>query len=300
MIKMDISIRDLQYFVALAKTLHFGKAAEECNVSQPTLSGQIAKLEAHLDTKLFERNAKKVILSDKAKLLLPLAQKILVQSSEFIEAAYQKQDPNHSVLRLGVIGTVGPYYIPKFLPALRKQYPHLKIFLEEGLTEHLLAKLKNAELDAVIAAKTFEDDSLNLFPIHFEKFFLGIPKDHKLNQKTEVIVSDLKLEELLLLPEGHCLADQSIDLCTSSQKQEVRRMQATSLETLKHLVASGLGYAVFPEYSINKESRYAGLVEYKEFKNAKIGREIVFVTRQSSLRLAEFRPIISLIKNILS
>ncbi len=242
-----LSLRDLEYAVAVADFRHFGRAAEHCGVSQPALSEQLRKLEAVLGAPLFERTARRVEITPPGELLLRQARIVLRESFGLIEMARARTDPLEGPLRVGVIPTLGPYYLPSVLRMLRSDFPGLELRLQEGLTEGLTEALHRGSLDAILIALPIPGDAVvTVEPLFFERFRLLAPSGHPLLDAGVLHPEDLPGEDLLLLEQGHCLRDQTISLCRLPGPRGREARHASSLEMLRHMVAAGEGYALMP------------------------------------------------------
>lgn len=240
-----MNLRDLRYLAALARYKHFGKAADACFVTQPTLSAQIKKLEQYLGVSLVERNRRNVRLTEVGELIATRAAAIDAEAQNLIELARQFQDPLQGRLRLGLIPTSGPYLLPLIMQPLEAALPRVNWIIEESQTAVLLGRLQKGELDACILATAAPDgcDSVELFE---EPFLLAMPKGHALEKRSNIKVESLESESLLLLEEGHCLRDQALELCDSASVREHGEFRATSLETLRHMTAVGAGVTLLP------------------------------------------------------
>jgi LysR family hydrogen peroxide-inducible transcriptional activator len=248
-----MNLRDLRYVVAVAETRHFGRAAERCFVSQPTLSGQIKKLEDELGVTIFERTNRSVEISQVGEQILVHARLLLEQVEVIQELARAHQDPLAGPLRIGAIPTLSPYLMPLILVPLRRQYPQLKLVLSEELTSALLARLHKHELDAILLATAADDSDLAEIPLFDEPFWLAHPRNHPLYAKDEVTRHDLEEVDLLLLSEGHCLSDQVMEVCNLAERPhqgEMADLRAASLETLLQLVGAGFGCTLVPALAI--------------------------------------------------
>ena len=274
-----LSLRDLEYLVAVADHQHFGKAAEACHVSQPALSSQIAKVENLLGVKLFERSNRRVVITPDGERVAHQARVVLEEASKIAVVAAPAAEPLCSWLRLGTIATLGPYLMPHLIPDLRKDFPKLQLLLREGLTADLVAFLRAGSLDAVIAAPTFPMDGLKSFDLFWEPFVLAAPKHHRLAQKTSVQVTDLRSEELVLLEDGHCLSEQIVDFCPANRRGNFKEFHATSMETLRHLVAAGFGCTLIPQLAMKSSPRMQKLIQYRPFTGKPVGRKVVLVCR---------------------
>jgi LysR family transcriptional regulator, hydrogen peroxide-inducible genes activator len=240
-----MTLQELRYIVALADTGHFGKAADACHISQSTLSTQIKKLEDFLGTTLFDRSLKQVTLTPIGKEIVASARLILDESNRIRELARQANDPMERTVNLGVIPTLGPYYLPHVLTLLHATYPKLRLLLREEMTPHLLAHLHEGRLDAGLLALPIDDASLEIVPLFREPFLAAVPYAHKLADETEVAINDLAKAGLLLLEEGHCLREHALEACHLDGLQN-EEITATSLETLRQMVGMGLGVTLIP------------------------------------------------------
>ncbi|MGH9857598.1 MAG: LysR substrate-binding domain-containing protein, partial [Acidobacteriota bacterium] len=231
MITSWMTLRDLEYDSAVARYMHFGRASEACNVSQPALSSQIKKLEERLGFPIFERSNRRVAITEKGRAVVDQARIVLEEAEKIatFSAAENETGGMRGTLRLGVITTLGPYYVPHFLPQLRKQLPDLQLILREGLTDELLAELRSGELDAVLAARTFNETGLSVFPLFREPFLLAAPKNHPLTKKAKMTPANLRAEDMVLLEDGHCLRDQALEICPQNRRGNIRQFHVTSL-----------------------------------------------------------------------
>lgn len=288
-----ITLRDIEYLLAVAKFEHFAKAAAACRVSQPALSAQIKKFETQLGVEIFERTNRRVQVTEKGREILGQAQRLVDESLILLEKAKSQTEPLSGPLRLGAIATIGPYLFPEILALLRKKFPACELFIEEGLTDGLLQKLSEGELDMVIAADTFSDDQFIKHKLYFEKFVAAIPKGHKFEQRKILSSKDLDAREMVLLKDGHCLSDQVLQLCSKGKGAKRESFQTTSLETLRYLVASGSGYSLFPEKAVRPDNQLKTLITYLPLEG-RVGREVILVTRKSYSRYQNVRALISL------
>jgi len=240
-----MTLQELKYLVALADHGHFGRAAESCFITQSTLSTQIKKLEDFLGVTLFDRSLKRVAPTPIGREILQAARNIVEESERIRELARHAQDPMARTVHLGVIPTLGPYYLPHALTLVHRKYPGLRLLLREEMTQHILERLNAGTLDAGLLALPVADDGLRVEPLFYEPFFAALPAGHPLAKRDVLKVNDIMAEKLLLLDEGHCLRDQALDVCGggSRGREEVR---ATSLETLRQMVGLGLGLTLLP------------------------------------------------------
>ncbi|MDD9893344.1 MAG: LysR substrate-binding domain-containing protein [Gammaproteobacteria bacterium] len=244
-----MNLRDLRYLAALARYKHFGKAAEACFVTQPTLSAQIKKLEQYLGVPLVERNRRNVRLTEVGELIAQRAAAIDAEAENLVELAKQHQDPLQGRFRLGVIPTSGPYLLPLIMKPLEAALPRVNWVIEESQTSVLQTRLSKGELDACILA-TESPDGCDELPLFDEPFWLALPQNHALGNQSNIKLDNLSSEPLLLLEEGHCLRDQALAVCDSAELSEHQEFRATSLETLRHMTAAGAGLTLLPELAI--------------------------------------------------
>lgn len=282
-----LTLRDLQYIVAVAQHGHFGKAARACHVSQPALSGQIKKIEDYLGVMLFERSMRRVATTEVGQVIVQQARVVLEEAEKILSAAKSPQQPLAGPFRLGAIATLGPYLMPHLLGPLRKTFPKLELILREGLTDVLLEELRAGQLDAVLAARSFPEEGLHVLPLFNEPFLVALPHDHPLRRKNPVPLTDLKVSDMVLLEDGHCLRDQTIAVCPPNRRGNLKEMHVTSLETLRHLVASGAGYTLMPMLAVNEDKRLKNLVSYRRLEGKNTGRAIVLVCRDRFPRKRE-------------
>jgi LysR family hydrogen peroxide-inducible transcriptional activator len=248
-----MNLRDLQYLIAVAETRHFGKAAERCFVSQPTLSGQIKKLEQELGIDIFERSNRSVVITPAGEQILAHARLIMEQADAIRQLAQSYQDPVAGPLRVGAIPTISPYLMPLILNPLQQEHPQMRLVISEEQTDILLQRLHHHEIDAAILATEHSDNDLASIPLYREPFWLAHPSDHPLYTKEEINQQDLDATELLLLAEGHCLAQQAMEVChikDRQQRNDMANLRASSLETLLQLVAAGYGTTLVPALAL--------------------------------------------------
>lgn len=253
-----MTLTELRYLLALADTGHFRKAAEQCNVSQPTLSIAIKKLEGELGISLFERSRHKVTVTPIGKRIVEQAQTVIQESQNLVSLAELGKDPLGSMLSVGAIYTVGPYLFPRLVSHLQQSAPKMPLFIEESYTAHLRGKLASGELDAIFIALPFTEPDVVSREVYEESFVVVMPEDHALNSETEIDPAALAEHRVLLMGAGHCFRDQVLEACPGLQ-QAIRQdyaqghavVEGSSLETLKHMVASGLGITVLPRSAAN-------------------------------------------------
>lgn len=289
-----MNLRDLTYLIAVAETEHFGQAAERCHVSQPTLSMQIKKLEDELGVQLFERTNKSVMVTPVGNALVQQARQVLGEINTLKQIANNAKDPFSGEFRLGIIPTMGPYLLPKLLRLIKKHLPKIDIIVYENKTQVILSELRSGLLDAIILAPPIDDDHLTVHELFEEPFLLALPKQHPLSQKSSIRLKDIENEDLLLLEEGHCLRSQALAVCNKVGAKDRSGFKATSLETLRHLVASGAGITLLPEMAT--QSTHANLT-LKPFSKPIPTRKIGIAWRQNSARQVCCEKIFSLIKS---
>jgi LysR family hydrogen peroxide-inducible transcriptional activator len=279
-----VNLRDLRYLVALADTRHFGQAAERSHVSQPTLSAQIKKLEEYLGVQLLERQPRNVALTDTGERIVARARRLLQDADDIVELARESRDPLAGKLRVAFIPTVGPYLLPLVTPRIRKQLPRLQLMLYEYQTGPLLERLRGGELDLGILADGVDLAGLDVHPLYEEAFTLAVPAGHALAKKATVKTDDLAGETLLLLEDGHCLRDQALDVCSRVDVRESEDFRATSLETLRQMVAAGLGVTLLPELATHGPFAASKSVVVRPFAKPAPRRALVAAARRSSTR----------------
>src|SRR5882724_7049730 len=243
----DLKLKDLRYLVALADERHFGRAAQRSFVSQPTLSAQLKKLEEYLGVQLVERQPKQVTLTQAGEQIVARARRMLEAGDEVIALARSHRDPLAGKLRMALLPTIGPYLLPRVAREIRDALPRLELQLYEYQTAPMLEKLNGGQIDLGILALPVEMDGLEARQLYEEPFALAVPAQHRLAQQREVKVDDLKDETLLLLEDGHCLRDQALEVCSHVGVQEKQDFRATSLETMRQMVATGAGVTLLPE-----------------------------------------------------
>jgi LysR family transcriptional regulator, hydrogen peroxide-inducible genes activator len=292
-----MNLRDLRYFVALADTRHFGKAAERSFVSQPTLSAQIKKLETYLGVQLIERQPRKVTLTEMGARILPLARSILQESDEIVSLARNDHDPLSGKLKVALIPTIGPYLLPLIARKLRKQLPRLKVMLYEYQTQPLLEKLRAGDIDLGILALPVPLDGLEARALYDEDFTLAVPSNSPLAKRSNVKLDDLSGETLLLLEDGHCLRDQALDVCSRIDVKESEDYRATSLETLRQMVAAGLGITLLPKLATRGPFGSGQGLTVKEFSRPVPSRSIGAVWRKSTARTDAIKAVCAAIQS---
>lgn len=293
-----MNLRDLKYLVAVADLKNFRKAAEACHISQPTLSMQIKKLEDYLQVKLIERGNRKIMLTEAGNEIVSKARDILKLSDEIISASQNFRNPLSGDVKIGAFPTLAPYYFPKLMPIISKSFPKLNIYLVEEKTEKLIELLKKGEIDAAFLALPIKDKMFNVEEVFEEKFLLAAPKSfHWGNMrfnKEALSLKDIKGQKLLLLEEGHCLREQALGVCELAGAGENKGFRATSLETLRNMVAAGMGLTLIPELAKHDND---GL-RYMEFEGGDAKRNIALVWRKESQRTELFANMVEKIRGI--
>ncbi|KMJ46739.1 DNA-binding transcriptional regulator OxyR [Xenorhabdus khoisanae] len=276
-----MNIRDLEYLVALAEYRHFRRAADACHVSQPTLSGQIRKLEDELGVMLLERTSRKVLFTQQGMLLVEQAKTILREVKVLQEMASLQGESMSGPLHIGLIPTIGPYLLPIIIPELHKLFPKLEMYLHEEQTQNLLAQLDSGKLDCAILALVKETEAFIEVPLFEEPMKLAVYEEHKWAERDQVKMGELAGEKLLMLEDGHCLRDQAMGFCFQAGAKEDTHFRATSLETLRNMVAAGSGITLLPELSVPRERKRDGVC-YLECDQPIPKRSIILVYRPGS------------------
>jgi len=289
-----MNLRDLHYLVALAEHRHFGRAAEACFVSQPTLSTQIKKLEDELEVSLVERTPRKVLLTEVGQEIATRAREVLNEVEQIRTVARRTRDPESGTVRLGIFPTLGPYLLPHAVPMVRAAFPRLELLLVEEKTEVILRLLREGKLDVGILALPLHEDSLHVEFLFEEPFVLAVPQSHPLTRRHgQLKLADLSNESLLLLEDGHCLRDQALEVCHLAGAGERNGFRATSLETLRQMVSAEVGITLLPTLAVKPPVAQSGNLQLIEFKSPAPSRRVAMVWRKSSamdaflLRLAE-------------
>lgn len=296
-----MTLTELKYIVAVAREKHFGRAAEACFVSQPTLSVAVKKIEEELDVKLFERSANEVTVTPLGEDIVRQAQSVLEQAANIKEIAKRGKDPLAGPLRMGVIYTIGPYLLPDLVRQNIRLSPQMPLVLQENFTGKLLEMLRTGEIDCAILAEPFPDTGLAVAPLYDEPFFAAVPVGHPLAQRKRVTTQELKSETMLLLGTGHCFRDHVLEVCPefarfSSNTEGIQKsFEGSSLETIKHMVAAGMGVTLVPRLSVPEGALEDGqvksrigadesLIRYLPFDGDSPLRRVVLVWRRSFTR----------------
>jgi LysR family hydrogen peroxide-inducible transcriptional activator len=286
-----MTLTELRYIVAVARERHFGNAAKTCFVSQPTLSVAIKKLEEELGVALFERASGEIAPTAVGERVIEQAQRVLEQSQAIKEIAKRGQDPLQGPLRIGVIYTIAPYLLPGVVRLMRQRAPGMPLHLQENYTHRLRESLKQGDIDAAILALPFEEPGFAIHPLYDEPFLLAVPRDHDWAGRKSVKASDLHKQITVLLGTGHCFRDQIIavapGLGRSADAEGVQRsFEGSSLETIRQMVASGVGITVLPSTSIPEHPGRDSLLRYVPFASPVPDRRVVLVYRKSFTRMA--------------
>lgn len=284
---ISITIRQMQYFEALAEALHFGRAAEAVGVTQPALSAQVAEMEERLGCRLFDRSGKAVRMTDEARAMQPRIARILEELRELETSARRGRIAMEGRFRLGIIPTIAPYLLPQALPELRRRFPALQLELREAVTDHLVEETIAGRLDAFIAATPVEGSGIVAEELFDDRFFLAVPASDPQFAAPPVPPESSVLERLMLLEEGHCLRDQALAFCHLRQVEGVDTFGASSLSTIVQMVANGMGLTFLPEISIGLEAM-GGRVSIGRFADPEPSRTLGLAWRVTSPRKADF------------
>jgi LysR family hydrogen peroxide-inducible transcriptional activator len=295
----DIKLKDLRYLVAVADNRHFGRAAEHCFVSQPTLSAQLKKLEQYLGVQLIERAPNNVTLTHAGEQIVARARRILEASDEVVTLARVHRDPLAGRLRVALIPTIGPYLLPRVAQAIHTALPRLELRLYEYQTAALLEKLQCAEIDLGIVALPVELEGASVRELYTEPFMVALPENHQLGKRDTLRMKDLKNETLLLLEDGHCLREQALEVCSRHSIHEKQDFRATSLETLRQMVATGAGITLIPELA--SQGAYGNVrgVKVRPLAGPVPSRRVGGVWRKTSPRESAIQAVCTVIeKNV--
>ncbi len=293
------TLRQLEFLCAVADQGSFSKAAESCHVTQPTLSAAIKEVEGLLGVQLIEREARGASLTQAGEAAVERARTILSSTADLVSAARQAGAPLTGPFRLGAIPTIAPFLLPRTLNALRKAHPNLKLYLREDQTERLLDALKSRTLDAALIALPWEASGIETMDLGDDEFMLVAPTGHTLIEQGSIRSSDLADEDVLLLEDGHCLRDHALSVCRLPTKRNGADVTATSLPTLVHMVAGGLGVSLLPKLAIDAGVTSGADVELKPFETPMIGRRIGIAWRTGSPRADEAQMIGEIVRGAL-
>lgn len=294
-----MNLRDLEYLVALQELKHFRKAAEKCFVSQPTLSGQIRKLEDELDVILIERTSRKVLFTPAGEQIAEQARTVLLESKSIKEIAKSYASPTAGAIHIGLIPTVAPYLLPLIVPSMNQEFPDLDMYLHENQTHELLKQLDEGDLDCLLLANLPGMEKYGHIDLYDEPLELIVPKAHRWCGRDSVDLPELSGERILMLEDGHCLRDQAMDYCFTAGAEEDQSFKATSLETLRHMIAADAGVTLLPYLAIPR-SRFTEGVEYIKFSAPEPIRRIVLLYRKGSVRRPCFNDIAQVINKRIS
>jgi LysR family hydrogen peroxide-inducible transcriptional activator len=292
-----MTLTELKYIVAVARAKHFGHAAESCFVAQPTLSVAIKKLEDELGVTLFERGGSEVSVTPVGAQIVAQAERVLEQTAAIKELAKQNKDPLAGPLRLGVIYTIGPYLLPPLVKNLIDNVPQMPLVLQENFTVKLLELLRQGELDAAIMALPLPDHGMMMQTLYDEPFVVATPRTHPWAKRREIPADDLKAETMLLLGSGHCFRDQVLEVCPEMARFSTpgngmqRTFEGSSLETIRHMVASGIGLTVLPRASVRDMDDPHGMLSFVPFAKPSPSRRVVIVWRKSFTRRAAIEAV---------
>ncbi|NMM26571.1 MAG: LysR family transcriptional regulator [Glaciimonas sp.] len=287
-----MTLTELKYIVAVAREKHFGHAAEACFVAQPTLSVAIKKLEDELGVVIFERGGAEISITPLGAKIVAQAELVLEQTAAIREIAKQNKDPLAGPLRLGVIYTIAPYLLPPLVGAMIEQVPQMPLVLQENFTVRLLESLRQGELDAAIIALPIPDHGLMVQPLYDEPFVVALPKHHRWANRSSIRAEELKSETMLLLGNGHCFRDQVLEVCPEMARYSgpnsgdgiSHTFEGSSLETIRHMVASGIGITVLPKASVPDMDSRSGMLRYLPFEQPAPSRRVAIAWRKSFTR----------------
>lgn len=282
-----ISLKQLRYFDAVARTGHFGKAAEQCAVTQPALSMQIQDLERELGTQLLERGRKGVILTESGREIAARAAQVLTDIRDMVDCARRQGSVPSGPLHLGVIPSIAPYILPPLLPLIREHYPDLDLHLRETQTQHLVRELLDGRLDLLLLGLPVDDPNIETVRLFDDRFLLAISKARRVAKRMRATPQMVQQDRLLLLEEGHCMRDQTLAVCNLQRVDNLDTTGASSLSTIVQMVANGLGITLLPELSLDIESRH-GAIQVIPFAEPQPRRIIGLAWRRSSPRKQHF------------
>jgi LysR family hydrogen peroxide-inducible transcriptional activator len=298
-----MTLTELRYIVAVARERHFGRAADACFVSQPTLSVAVRKLEEELNTQIFERTNTEVSMTSLGALIVDQAQRVLEEANSLKHLAMHGQDPLSGPLRLGAIYTIAPYLLPSLVRIARKRLPNVPLFLEENFTVRLLEILRQGALDCLVLAEPFASAGLNQIDLYDEPFLVAVPKGHPWEFRTSIPHRELKEQNTLLLGTGNCFRDHVLGVCPELNRfgsgatlGEQRSFEGSSLETIRQMVASGIGISVMPRTSVADPEATDQLIRYIPFEDPIPTRRICLVWRKNFPRAAAMEEIAKVIR----
>ena len=295
-----MNLRELEYLAAIDEFKHFRKAAEKCFVSQPTLSGQLKKLETEIGVQLVERTTRNVFLTPIGEEIVKKARTILAEAASIEDLVKTYSDPMSGTVNIGLIPTIAPYLLPIIVQPVNRTYPQLEIILHEVQTEVMLKKLGEGTLDAGILAVPLEMKGLEQIILYTEPFFVAANNQHHFAEKSKIRKEDLRGETLLLLGEGHCLRGQVLDVCSYAMTKERKDFQGTSLETIRHMVSTGIGITLIPQTAIDfKNLNQNSSIKYIPFVKPAPARSVGLLFRKTSNRKVCFQNLAGLIQKII-
>jgi LysR family hydrogen peroxide-inducible transcriptional activator len=298
-----MTLTELKYIVAVARERHFGRAAEACFVSQPTLSVAIRKLEDELGVVLFERGGTEVGVTPIGLRVVAQAQRVLEECANLKEIARQGHDPLAGPLRVGVIYTIGPYLLPRLVPTEIEATPQMPLLLQENYTARLLELLRQGEIDCAIVALPLPDSGFAIEPLYDEPFLVAVPRSHPWADRQEISANELKSETMLLLGTGHCFRDQVLEVCPELSRYSAasegiqRTFEGSSLETIRHMVAAGVGITVLPASSLSTPGHENRFLRYIPFRKPVPDRRVVLVYRKSFPRPAAIEALTKAVRS---
>lgn len=293
-----MNLRALRYLVTLADLRHFSKAAEACFVSQPTLSTQIKKLEDELGVQLIERSPRNIMLTPVGEEIAARAQQVLNEIEQIRVVARRSHKPDEGVLRLGLFPTLAPYLLPHVVPRIRSRYPALRLQLAEEKTEEILLQLRRGQLDAALLALPVPREGLEVELLFHEPFVIALPCQHELAKRKELTLADLTGTELLLLEEGHCLREHALEVCALAGAHERVDFHATSMETLRQMVAANVGITLMPLLAVKPPIAETENLVIRPFAGEAPSRAIAMVWRSSSALSPFLRDIAEIFKHL--
>lgn len=287
-----MTLTELRYIVAVARERHFGRAADSCYVSQPTLSVAVRKLEEELGMTLFERRSNEITVTPGGEAIIAQAQRVLEEASAIKELALEGKDQLKGPLRFGLIYTVGPYLLPHLIPILHEQAPAMPLIIEEEYTASLSRRLRNGELDLIVISLPFEEPGIVTQPIYDEPFVILLPAAHPWTQRETIPAPDLAEENVLLLGRGHCFREQVLEACPECARENTGEdglqtsLEGSSLETIRHMIASGIGVTVLPCTAAGADRYAQRLLSIRRFEAPVPTRRVALAWRKSFTRLA--------------
>ena len=295
-----MNLRDLEYLVAVGELKHFRKAAEKCFVSQPTLSGQLKKLERYLGVQLIERTTRNVFLTPIGEDIVKTSRTILAEVASIENMVATYSDPMCGTINIGLIPTIAPYLLPLIVQPINEAYPQIEIILHEVQTDVMLEKLSEGTLDAGILAVPIEMKGLDEITLYTEPFYVAANNQHMFASKLSIKIEDLQDETLLLLEEGHCLRGQVMDVCSQTMTKERKDFQGTSLETIRHMVSTGIGITLIPQTAIDYKNLIQNAsIKYIPFKKPAPARRVGLLFRKTSNRKVCFEKLAASIQSII-